>query len=165
MADGSRPRRRDAQRVDPRDFEPSLQAPGASSDRLQRAVATTEGQVSADRDPETSKTPGVKRGRAGAASISGVVDLLALVGYATTPVQVALWDLPRRVEGVVWAGTEALRASGNPIQRHPALAWLPDPPWQDPFPWRGPSAAPPGRQFAEDSRDARPVMTVMRRST
>jgi len=75
---------------------------------------------------------------------AAIVDLLALVGYATTPVQVALWDLPRRVEAVVWAGTEVLRASDNPIQRHPALAWLPDPPWQGPPPGEGTFSGPTG---------------------
>ena len=62
--------------------------------------------------------------------IGTIIDLLALVGYEATIEQVADWDLRRRVEAVVWASTEALRASDNPIQRHPRLRWLPEHPWQ-----------------------------------
>lgn len=67
-----------------------------------------------------------------------VIDLLALVGYAVTVDQVASWDLRRRVEAVVYAGTEHLRASDNPIPRYPRPSWLPK------DPWRGPSGTPVG---------------------
>jgi hypothetical protein len=64
--------------------------------------------------------------------IGTVIDLLALVGYSATVAQVADWDLRKRVEAVVWAVNEHLRASDNPIQRHPPLPWLPKDPWQGP---------------------------------
>jgi hypothetical protein len=63
--------------------------------------------------------------------ISEVIDLLALVGYAATPDQVAEWDLRKRVEAVIYAANEYARASDNPIQRYPRPIWLPDP-WQGP---------------------------------
>jgi len=62
--------------------------------------------------------------------IGTVIDLLALVGYTATIAQVADWDLRKRVEAIVYAATEHARASDNPVQRHPRLAWLPDRPWQ-----------------------------------
>ena len=62
--------------------------------------------------------------------ISSVIDLLALVGYAATVEQVADWDLRTRVEAVVYAATEHLRASDNPGPRHPRPSWLPERPWQ-----------------------------------
>ncbi len=64
--------------------------------------------------------------------ITEVVDLLALVGYAATREQVADWDLRRRVEAVVYAATEHIRASDNPGPRHPRPSWLPQAPWQGP---------------------------------
>lgn len=64
--------------------------------------------------------------------IGTIIDLLALVGYSVTIEQVADWDLRRRVEAVVYASREYLRASDNPIQRHPPLPWLPEDPWQGP---------------------------------
>ena len=64
--------------------------------------------------------------------IGTIIDLLALVGYSATIEQVADWDLRKRVEAVVWAVNEYLRASDNPIQRHPPLPWLPKDPWQGP---------------------------------
>jgi len=64
--------------------------------------------------------------------IGTIIDLLALVGYSATVSQVADWDLRKRVEAVVYAATEHLRASDNPGPRHPKLAWLPDRPWQGP---------------------------------
>lgn len=86
----------------------------------------------------------VGAGRPGAV-ISSVIDLLALVGYAATPAQVADWNLRRRVEAVVWAATEYARASDNPVQRHPRLPWLPEDPWRgsarDGAP-RGPTGTP-----------------------
>ena len=57
---------------------------------------------------------------------SSVIDLLALIGYEATPEQVIDWDLRKRVEAVIYAGTEHLRASDNPIQRHPRPASLID---------------------------------------
>lgn len=62
--------------------------------------------------------------------IGTIIDLLALVGYSATVAQVADWDLRKRVEAVVWAANEHLRASDNPIPRHPPLPWLPKDPWQ-----------------------------------
>jgi len=64
--------------------------------------------------------------------IGEVIDLLALVGYHATIEQVADWDLRKRVEAVVYAATEHLRASDNPIQRHPRPSWLPADPWKGP---------------------------------
>lgn len=64
--------------------------------------------------------------------ISEVVDLLALIGYSVTREQVASWNLRKRVEAVIYAATEHLRASDNPIQRHPRPSWLPEQPWQGP---------------------------------
>jgi hypothetical protein len=64
--------------------------------------------------------------------ISEVIDLLALVGYNATREQVADWDLRKRVEAVIYAANEHLRASDNPIQRYPRPSWLPDQPWKGP---------------------------------
>ena len=64
--------------------------------------------------------------------ISEVVGLLSLVGYHATSEQVAAWDLRRRVEAVVYAATEHLSASDNPVQRHPRPSWLPERPWHGP---------------------------------
>lgn len=64
--------------------------------------------------------------------ISTVIDLLALVGYSATVEQVANWDLRRRVEAVVYAANEHLRASDNPLPRHPLPSWLPKDPWKGP---------------------------------
>lgn len=64
--------------------------------------------------------------------ISEVVDLLALVGYTATVEQVADWDLRRRVEAVIYAGTEYARASDNPVPRYPQPSWLPERPWRGP---------------------------------
>lgn len=62
--------------------------------------------------------------------IGTVIDLLALIGYHATIEQVADWDLRRRVEAVVYAAIEHLRASDNPGPRHPRPKWLPEDPWQ-----------------------------------
>ena len=91
--------------------------------------------------------------------ISTVIDLLALVGYAATVEQVANWDLRKRVEAVVYAATEHLRASDNPGPRHPQPSWLPKP-WQGPpadtsrirADLRGAFAGPSGTPIAEASR-------------
>jgi len=64
--------------------------------------------------------------------IREVIDLLALVGYHATIEQVADWDLRRRVEAVIYAANEHLRASDNPIQRYPKPKWLPEDPWKGP---------------------------------
>jgi hypothetical protein len=71
------------------------------------------------------------KGKPGAV-IGTIIDLLSLVGYAATIDQVANWDLRKRVEAVVYAATEHLRASDNPGPRHPRPIWLPDRPWQGP---------------------------------
>ena len=64
--------------------------------------------------------------------IRTVRDLLCLVGYEATVDQVADWELRKRVEAVVYAATEHLRASDNPGPRHPLPSWLPERPWQGP---------------------------------
>jgi len=92
--------------------------------------------------------------------IAEVIDLLALVGYAATVDQVADWDLRRRVEAVIYAGTEYARASDNPVQRHPRPSWLPPSPWQGPPAdvshvrpdLRGAFAGPSGTPIREESR-------------
>lgn len=57
-------------------------------------------------------------------------DILALVGYEAKEADIKAWDLRRRIEAQVYAANEHLRASDNPIQRHPRPEWLPEP-------WRG----------------------------
>lgn len=64
--------------------------------------------------------------------ISEVIELLALIGYDTTAEQVSNWDLRKRVEAVIYAATEHLRASDNPGPRHPRPSWLPEQPWKGP---------------------------------
>jgi hypothetical protein len=81
--------------------------------------------------------------------ISEVIDLLALVGYDAPVEQVADWDLRRRVEAVVYAGTEHARASDNPVQRHPRPRWLPERAWQGPDQGEGAFAGPSGTPIAE----------------
>ena len=92
--------------------------------------------------------------------ISGVIDLLALIGYDATVDQVADWDLRRRVEAVIYAATEHARASDNPVQRHPRPSWLPEQPWKGPptdvsgirADLRGAFAGPSGTPIAEALR-------------
>jgi hypothetical protein len=62
--------------------------------------------------------------------ITEIIDLLGLIGYVVTFAQVAGWDLRRRIEAVIYAGTEHARASDNPVRRHPRPSWLPEQPWQ-----------------------------------
>lgn len=56
---------------------------------------------------------------------SGLDDLLGLVGY-TSNAEVIGWPLRRRVEASVYAANVHLRASDNPIQKHPKPSWFPD---------------------------------------
>lgn len=62
--------------------------------------------------------------------IGRIRDLLVLIGYEAPISVVAEWDLRKRVEAEVYALNVHLRASDNPIQVHPKLAWLPEP-------WKG----------------------------
>lgn len=80
--------------------------------------------------------------------ISEVIDLLALVGYHATVEQVSGWDLRRRVEAVVYAGTEHARASDNPVPRHPRPSWLPERPWRGSDQGVGVFAGPGGTPIA-----------------
>lgn len=72
----------------------------------------------------------VGRGRPGAV-ITGVRDLLLLVGYDASRETIANWPLRKRVEAAVYAATEHARAGDNPVRRHPKPRWLPKP-------WCGP---------------------------
>jgi hypothetical protein len=81
--------------------------------------------------------------------ISEVIDLLALVGYDATVDQVADWDLRKRVEAVIYAGTEYARASDNPVPRYPRPSWLPKMPWQGPQRGEGAFAGPSGTPIVE----------------
>jgi hypothetical protein len=63
--------------------------------------------------------------------IERVQSVLGLIGYHATVEEIADWPLQKRVEAVVYGGNVHLRASDNPIQRHPKPSWLPEP-------WRGP---------------------------
>jgi hypothetical protein len=81
--------------------------------------------------------------------LSEVIDLLALVGYHASVEQVAGWDLRRRVEAVVYAGTEHARASDNPVPRHPRPSWLPARPWHGPDQGEGAFAGPSGTPIME----------------
>lgn len=83
--------------------------------------------------------------------ISEVIDLLALVGYDATIEQVADWDLRRRVEAVVYAATEFLRASDNPVPRHPRPRWLPADPWRGSSRGEGIFAGPGGTPISVEA--------------
>jgi hypothetical protein len=83
--------------------------------------------------------------------ITEVIDLLALVGYEATYAQVAGWNLRRRVEAVIYAGTEHARASDNPMPRHPRPDWLPARPWQGPLRGLGAFAGPGATPIEETS--------------
>jgi hypothetical protein len=83
--------------------------------------------------------------------LTEVIDLLALVGYEATYAQVAGWNLRRRVEAVIFAGTEHARASDNPVPRHPRPDWLPERPWQGPPRGFGVFAGPGGTPIEEAS--------------
>lgn len=84
--------------------------------------------------------------------ISQVIGLLALIGYHATAEQIADWDLRRRVEAVIYAGTEHARASDNPVPRYPRPSWLTDRPWQGPERGEGAFAGPSGTPIAEALR-------------
>lgn len=71
----------------------------------------------------------IGRGKPGAV-LHGIIDVLALIGYAATPEQVADWDLHKCVEASVYAATEHARAGDNHVRRHPRPSWLPAHPWQ-----------------------------------
>lgn len=83
--------------------------------------------------------------------ISEVIDLLALVGYQATIEQIASWDLRRRVEAVVYAGTVHGRASDNPVRKHPRPCWLPERAWQGPLQGEGVFGGPRGTPIARGS--------------
>lgn len=62
--------------------------------------------------------------------IERIRSVLGLIGYDVSVEEVAEWPLRKRVEAVIYGGNVHLRASDNPIQRHPKPEWLPEP-------WRG----------------------------
>lgn len=90
----------------------------------------------------------VGAGKPGAV-ITGVIDVLALVGYAASREQVADWNLRRRVEATVYAVLEYAHASDNPVRRHPRPTWLPARPWQGPQQGKGAFAGPSGTPIVE----------------
>ena len=63
--------------------------------------------------------------------IHALIGLLELAGYSVTSATVASWSLRQRIEAEAWAANAILRASDNPIRRHPELDWLPNA-------WKGP---------------------------
>lgn len=73
------------------------------------------------------------KGRPGEA-IGLIRDLLGLIGYAASVATVAEWPLRKRVEAAVYASNVHLRASDNPLPRHPKPRWLP-------APWCGPTTS------------------------
>lgn len=73
----------------------------------------------------------IGRGKPGAV-ITGIRDLLLLIGYEVSVSEVADWPLRKRVEAQVYAATEHARAGDNPVRRHPKPRWLPRP-WQGPY--------------------------------
>jgi hypothetical protein len=73
--------------------------------------------------------------------IDRVCDSLLLIGYSAARDVVVNWDLRRRVEAVVYAQNVQLRASDNPIPRHPKPVWLPEP-WMGPYAGEGVWAGP-----------------------
>jgi hypothetical protein len=81
--------------------------------------------------------------------ISKVIDLLGLVGYEASLEQVSSWDLRRRVEAVVYAGTEHARASDNSVRRHPRPRWLPERAWQGADQGAGAFSGPRGTPIVE----------------
>lgn len=58
-------------------------------------------------------------------------DILGLVGYDATPEEVKGWSKEKRIQLEVYAVNVHLRASDNPIRKHPKPEWLPEP-------WNGP---------------------------
>ena len=81
--------------------------------------------------------------------IDGVIDVLALVGYAATREQVADWPRRQRVEAVAYAATEYARAGDNPVRRHPRPSWLPEDPWKGPARGEGAFAGPGGTPIGD----------------
>ena len=92
----------------------------------------------------------IGRGKPGAV-LHGIIDVLALIGYAATPEQVADWDLRKRVEANVYAATEHARAGDNHVRRHPRPRWLPAMPWCGP-PRDGVITEPTGTPIPERNR-------------
>lgn len=64
--------------------------------------------------------------------IGRIRDCLELIGYTASTETIADWPLRKRVEAVVYALNVHLRASDNPIPRHPRPDWFPAEPWQGP---------------------------------
>lgn len=83
--------------------------------------------------------------------ISEVIGLLGIIGYEATYTQVADWNLRRRIEAVIYAGTEHAMASDNPVPRHPRPSWLPERPWQAPSRGFGVFAGPGGTPIEDSS--------------
>ena len=63
--------------------------------------------------------------------IGRLQNIMGLIGFAPTPNAIAEWPLRKRIEAEAYARNVHLRASDNPIIRHPPLPWLPEP-------WKGP---------------------------
>lgn len=70
---------------------------------------------------EQQRTPG--------STPSIISDLLGLIGYEVPEDVIKAWPLRKRVEALVYAGNVHLRASDNPLPKHPNPDWLPEP-WQ-----------------------------------
>ena len=60
------------------------------------------------------------------APVAGLADLIGLIGYTASDEEMASWPLRKRVELTVYAANVHMRASDNPMQRHPRLEWLPE---------------------------------------
>lgn len=68
------------------------------------------------------------------ASPAQLRSILLLVGYDAEEAAIAKWPAAKRVQLEVYCVNQHLRASDNPIRRHPHPAWLPQP-------WKGPEVA------------------------
>lgn len=53
-------------------------------------------------------------------------DILGLIGYDAKPSEIKEWPVEKRIQLEVYAVNVHLRASDNPIRKHPKPEWLPD---------------------------------------
>lgn len=59
--------------------------------------------------------------------VEDIQTMLGLIGYEASGETILKWSFRKRVELIVYAANSHIRASDNPVPRHPKLDWLPEP--------------------------------------
>lgn len=61
---------------------------------------------------------------------SCIRDCIELIGYTASDKEIEYWGKLKRVQAIVYAVNVHLRASDNPIRRHPKPDWITVDPWK-----------------------------------